>query len=106
MGKTQKLIGLARREPKPKAQCSVAGWGVTVSKSKKLSPTLKELEVTVMDVKTCNGSDFWEGGIGPAMICFQGQDGGSPDKVSTWGSKGYKALATGCGGSREDVLLF
>ncbi|NXP42783.1 GRAM protein, partial [Leiothrix lutea] len=41
------------------------------------SPTLKELDVKVMDVQKCNNSRYWEGGIGPAMICFQGQDSGS-----------------------------
>ncbi|NXM13719.1 GRAM protein, partial [Ploceus nigricollis] len=44
---------------------------------RKLSPTLQELEVTVMDVRMCNNSRFWRGQIGPAMICFEGQPGGS-----------------------------
>ncbi|NWY44958.1 GRAM protein, partial [Sylvia atricapilla] len=42
-----------------------------------LSPTLKELEVKVMDVRMCNNSRFWKGEIGPAMICFQGPGGES-----------------------------
>ncbi|NXX33668.1 GRAM protein, partial [Nicator chloris] len=51
-----------------------------------LSPTLQELEVTVMDTRMCNNSRFWKGEIGPAMICFQGQHRGSaPTKVSIWG---------------------
>ncbi|NXI19149.1 GRAM protein, partial [Irena cyanogastra] len=41
------------------------------------SPTLQELEVTVMDARMCNNSRFWDGGIGPGMICFQGQRRGS-----------------------------
>ncbi|NWH85036.1 GRAM protein, partial [Aegithalos caudatus] len=41
------------------------------------SPTLQELEVTVMDVRMCNDSRFWNGRIGPTMICFQGQPCGS-----------------------------
>ncbi|NXU69921.1 GRAM protein, partial [Horornis vulcanius] len=50
------------------------------------SPTLQELEVTVMDARMCNNSRFWNGGIGPAMICFQGQHRGSgAAKVSLWG---------------------
>ncbi|NXA85899.1 GRAM protein, partial [Melanocharis versteri] len=44
---------------------------------RELSPTLQELEVTVMDARMCNNSRFWHGGIGPAMICFQGQRRGS-----------------------------
>ncbi|NXY66258.1 GRAM protein, partial [Callaeas wilsoni] len=42
-----------------------------------LSPTLQELEVTVLDARMCNNSRFWHGGIGPTMICFQGQHRGS-----------------------------
>ncbi|NXO45262.1 GRAM protein, partial [Locustella ochotensis] len=50
---------------------------------RRLSPTLQELEVTVMDVRMCNNSRFWHGAIGPAMICFQGpQRGSAPAKVS------------------------
>ncbi|NWT56073.1 GRAM protein, partial [Erythrocercus mccallii] len=49
---------------------------------RRLSPTLQELEVTVMDARMCNNSRFWNGGIGPAMICFQGQHRGSaPAKI-------------------------
>ncbi|NWW83452.1 GRAM protein, partial [Climacteris rufus] len=46
-----------------------------------LSPTLQELEVTVMDARMCNNSRFWDGGIAPTMICFQGlQRGSAPAK--------------------------
>lgn len=84
LGKTRKLISLAKREPKPGTRCSVAGWGVTDSEGKRLSPTLKELEVKVMDVRMCNNSRYWNGEIGPTMICFEGLDRGSaPAKVST-----------------------
>ncbi|NXR85900.1 GRAM protein, partial [Hypocryptadius cinnamomeus] len=44
---------------------------------RKLSPTLQELNVTVMDVRMCNNSRFWRGEIGPGMICFHGQHRGS-----------------------------
>ncbi|NWZ42928.1 GRAM protein, partial [Brachypodius atriceps] len=44
---------------------------------RELSPTLQELEVTVMDVRMCNNSRFWKGEIFPSMICFQGQHRGS-----------------------------
>ncbi|NXH65112.1 GRAM protein, partial [Rhabdornis inornatus] len=44
---------------------------------RKLSPTLQELEVKVLDRRMCNNSRFWKGGIGPAMICFQGLHRGS-----------------------------
>ncbi|NWV31123.1 GRAM protein, partial [Grantiella picta] len=42
-----------------------------------LSPTLQELEVTVVDARMCNNSRFWHGEIAPTMICFQGQRRGS-----------------------------
>ncbi|NXE98346.1 GRAM protein, partial [Menura novaehollandiae] len=42
-----------------------------------LSPTLRELEVTVMDARMCNNSRFWAGGITATMICFQGKHRGS-----------------------------
>ncbi|NXJ72854.1 GRAM protein, partial [Rostratula benghalensis] len=38
-----------------------------------LSPTLQELEVEVLDSRTCNSSRFWNGEIAPTMICFQGR---------------------------------
>ncbi|NXE83332.1 GRAM protein, partial [Cochlearius cochlearius] len=41
----------------------------------KLSPTLQELEVTVLDTRMCNNSRFWDGEIAPTMICFQGRRG-------------------------------
>ncbi|NWT89353.1 GRAM protein, partial [Lanius ludovicianus] len=41
------------------------------------SPTLQELEVTVMDSRMCNNSRFWHGSITSTMICFQGQHRGS-----------------------------
>ncbi|NXM45721.1 GRAM protein, partial [Gymnorhina tibicen] len=46
------------------------------------SPTLQELEVTVMDARMCNNSRFWDGNITSTMICFHGQHRGSaPAKV-------------------------
>ncbi|XP_063259432.1 granzyme M-like [Prinia subflava] len=77
LSRTRRLISLPRREPKPGARCSLAGWGLTHPKGGGPSPTLQELEVTVMDTRVCNNSRFWRGEIGPAMICFQGQPPGS-----------------------------
>ncbi|NXJ84977.1 GRAM protein, partial [Trogon melanurus] len=46
------------------------------------SPTLQELEVTVLDARMCNNSRFWDGEITPTMICFQGRRRGSaPSKT-------------------------
>ncbi|NXP28087.1 GRAM protein, partial [Scytalopus superciliaris] len=50
------------------------------------SPTLQELEVTVMDTGKCNNSRFWNGSIAPTMICFQGKPRGSaPSKGDSGG---------------------
>ncbi|NWY72773.1 GRAM protein, partial [Erithacus rubecula] len=52
----------------------------------KLSPTLQEMEVKVMDTRTCNNSHFWKGEIGPAMICFKGLHCGSAPAKGDSGS--------------------
>ncbi|NXK14931.1 GRAM protein, partial [Herpetotheres cachinnans] len=50
------------------------------------SPTLQELEVTVLDTRMCNNSRFWDGSIAPTMICFQGHRRGSaPSKGDSGG---------------------
>ncbi|XP_030822445.1 granzyme M-like [Camarhynchus parvulus] len=77
LSRTRQLIPLASREPAPGARCSLAGWGVVDPQGRRLSPTLQEMDVTVMDTRMCNNSRFWHGKIGPAMICFQGQRRGS-----------------------------
>lgn len=106
LSRTRRLISLSSREPAPGTRCSLAGWGVTAGRHRGLSPTLQELEVTVMDARMCNNSRFWHGDIAPTMICFQGQRRASaPAKVRIWGSKGCKALpapspGAGCGGLR------
>ncbi|KAF1543081.1 Granzyme M, partial [Eudyptes chrysocome] len=60
-----------------------------------LSRTLQEMEVTVLDARMCNNSRFWDGGIAPTMICFQGRHRGSapskgplPTVTSTQGDSG------------------
>lgn len=102
LSKTRQLISLPRRDPAPGDRCSLAGWGLTDPDGRELSPTLQELEVTVMDLRMCNNSRFWKGEIFPSMICFQGKHRGSaPAKVSLWGSLGMQSSAhpqPGCGG--------
>ncbi|NXI45852.1 GRAM protein, partial [Galbula dea] len=50
------------------------------------SPTLQELEVTVLDLRMCNNSRFWNGGIASTMICFQGRyKGSAPAKGDSGG---------------------
>ncbi|NWI24921.1 GRAM protein, partial [Sula dactylatra] len=50
------------------------------------SPTLQELQVTVLNARMCNNSRFWNGEIAPTMICFQGRNRGSgPTKGDSGG---------------------
>ncbi|NXP94455.1 GRAM protein, partial [Passerina amoena] len=77
LSRARRPIPLASREPAPGARCSLAGWGVADPQGRRLSPTLQEMNVAVMDARMCNNSRFWHGGIGPTMICFQGQRRGS-----------------------------
>lgn len=84
LSRTRRLIGLLGREPAAGAACSLAGWGSPGRGP--LSSTLQELDVTVMDVRMCNNSRFWDGEIASTMICFQGRHRGSaPSKVRSWG---------------------
>lgn len=96
LSRTRRLIGLLGRAPAAGTECSLAGWGVR--RHGGLSPTLQELEVTVLDTQMCNNSRFWNGDIAPTMICFQGRHRGSaPSKVrSWWGPKVFARGPTGC----------
>ncbi|NXE57263.1 GRAM protein, partial [Casuarius casuarius] len=50
------------------------------------SARLQQLQVTVLDARMCNNSRFWNGEIGPTMICFQGcQRGSAPSKGDSGG---------------------
>ncbi|XP_058138231.1 LOW QUALITY PROTEIN: granzyme M [Dasypus novemcinctus] len=51
------------------ARCSVAGWGVT-RPGGRLSRTLQELDVRVLDPRMCNNSRFWHGELAPTMVCL------------------------------------
>ncbi|NXS98922.1 GRAM protein, partial [Jacana jacana] len=75
------------------------------------SPTLQELEVKIMDLKTCNNSRFWNGEIAPTMICFQGRTRGSaPSKGDSGGPLvcGKRAAVAGVmsfhGRNQEDLF--
>ncbi|XP_010561583.1 PREDICTED: granzyme M [Haliaeetus leucocephalus] len=84
LSRTRRLIRLLGLEPTAGTECSLAGWGVR--RHGGLSPTLQELEVTVLDTRMCNNSRFWNGDIAPTMICFQGRHRGSaPSKGDSGG---------------------
>ncbi|KAM9215563.1 granzyme M-like [Leptosomus discolor] len=100
LSRTRRLIGLLGREPAAGAACSVAGWGARGRGG--LSPTLQELEVTVLDARMCNNSRFWHGELAATMICFQGRrEGSAPSKGDSGGP-----LVCGKRGAVAGVLSF
>ncbi|XP_012577255.1 PREDICTED: granzyme A-like [Condylura cristata] len=60
---------------KPQTNCRVAGWGKVGNKNSS-SDTLKEVEVTIIDRKTCNDRYNYNPVIGLAMICAGNSSGG------------------------------
>uniref|UniRef100_A0A8C2TJH9 Granzyme M n=1 Tax=Coturnix japonica TaxID=93934 RepID=A0A8C2TJH9_COTJA len=81
--KKHRPIALMRREPALGTACSLAGWG---GRWGRLVDALQELEVTVLDARMCNNSRFWDGGLAPTMICFQGRGRGeAPTKGDSGG---------------------
>lgn len=56
---------------KPGTTCRVAGWGQTMNYMKKLSDTLREVNVTVISRKTCNDKKHYKNNprITNNMIC-------------------------------------
>uniref|UniRef100_G1TX71 Peptidase S1 domain-containing protein n=1 Tax=Oryctolagus cuniculus TaxID=9986 RepID=G1TX71_RABIT len=63
---------------KPGTLCHVAGWGMTVNHHSRPSETLKEVNVTIIDRKTCNDDKHYNFNpvIGLNMICAGSNKGG------------------------------
>ncbi|XP_006889656.1 PREDICTED: granzyme A-like [Elephantulus edwardii] len=66
------------KDVKPGTVCEVAGWGKTNNKSPNPSDTLREVNVTVIDRKTCNDEKHYAYNpvIGLNMICAGNPKGG------------------------------
>ncbi|KAI5144374.1 granzyme A [Manis pentadactyla] len=62
---------------KPHTKCHVAGWGSTTKDSCRISNALREVNVTVIDRKTCNDAEHYDFKpvIGNSMICAGGRKG-------------------------------
>ncbi|XP_043832216.1 granzyme A [Dromiciops gliroides] len=90
------------KDVKQGTDCQVAGWGKTDVKSKKPSDTLREVNVTVIDRKTCNDKDHYnlKPFIGPNMICAGNTKGG---KDSCNGDSGGPLI---CQGSFTGITSF
>lgn len=63
---------------KANTKCQVAGWGLTKNDKSTHSDILREVNVTVIDRKTCNDEKHYNYNpmIGPNMICAGYSSGG------------------------------
>ncbi|XP_006889625.1 PREDICTED: granzyme A-like [Elephantulus edwardii] len=87
---------------KPGTVCKVAGWGKTNNKSPNHSETLREVNITVIDRKTCNDEKHYAYNpvIGLNMICAGNPKGG---RDSCDGDSGGPLI---CGGVLRGITSF
>uniref|UniRef100_UPI00398EC3BB granzyme A-like isoform X3 n=1 Tax=Pristiophorus japonicus TaxID=55135 RepID=UPI00398EC3BB len=59
------------KDVKPGTSCTVAGWGITTENSKSPSDTLQDVKINVIDRKTCNSKDYYNGNpvVTENMMC-------------------------------------
>ncbi|XP_037386182.1 granzyme A-like [Talpa occidentalis] len=103
INKNVAILSLPRKEEdvKPNSTCRVAGWGKVGNKGSS-SDTLKEVNVTVIDRKTCNGKKYYNYNpvIGLNMICAGNIKGG---KDSCDGDSGSPLI---CNNSLTGITSF
>ncbi|KFQ23705.1 Granzyme A, partial [Merops nubicus] len=65
-------------DPKPGTVCTVAGWGQTRNYPRKVSDTLREVNVTVISRQVCNDNNHYKNNpvITENMICAGAKNGG------------------------------
>ncbi|NWI61816.1 ACRO protein, partial [Calyptomena viridis] len=56
--------------------CYVAGWGSTTARAQSTSDVLQEAEVYLLDVQTCNSSEWYDGAVHPHNLCAGYPEGG------------------------------
>ncbi|XP_074022439.1 granzyme A-like [Numenius arquata] len=80
LNKAVKVIDLPTSDDdlKPGTTCSVAGWGQTRNDPRKLSDTLREVNVTVISRQICNDNNHYRNKpiITENMICAGANNGG------------------------------
>ncbi|NXP80309.1 GRAA protein, partial [Ramphastos sulfuratus] len=80
LGKAVRLIPLptSADDPNPGTTCTVAGWGKTRNSERKLSDTLREVNVTVISRRICNDKSHYNNNpvITSNMICAGSTNGG------------------------------
>ncbi|XP_021494575.2 granzyme A [Meriones unguiculatus] len=86
---------------KPRTRCQVAGWG-SYQNNSPASPVLREVNITVIDRKTCNDEKHYNSNpvIGLNMICAGAPRGG---KDSCNGDSGSPLI---CEGSFRGITAF
>lgn len=92
---------------KPNTQCQVAGWGLTKNAESTGSDILREVNVTVVDRKTCNDEKHYNYNpvIGLNMICAGNSAGGRDScKVSKIRSH-VLAIVLSCRHKKHNVVL-
>ncbi|XP_055459514.1 granzyme A-like [Psammomys obesus] len=79
MTKAVGILHLPKRgdDVKPHTKCHVAGWGSTKRDSCKVSNILREVNVTVIDRKVCNGPSHYDFKqvVDKGMVCAGGKKG-------------------------------
>uniref|UniRef100_UPI00398EF0D7 granzyme K-like n=1 Tax=Pristiophorus japonicus TaxID=55135 RepID=UPI00398EF0D7 len=80
LDKFVKLLPLPKKglDVKDGTVCTVVGWGTTNVKSNKLSDSLKEVNVTIINRKTCNSQNYYnrKPEITMNMLCAGDKKGG------------------------------
>ncbi|NXA09306.1 ACRO protein, partial [Sapayoa aenigma] len=56
--------------------CYVAGWGSTTERAQSTSDVLQEAEVHLLDVQTCNSSEWYDGDVHTHNLCAGHPEGG------------------------------
>lgn len=80
INKNVAILSLPRRgsDVKPGTKCRVAGWGLFHNDKSSAPDTLREVDVTIIDRRTCNDQKHYNRNpvIGPNMICAGDPRGG------------------------------
>ncbi|XP_008158361.2 granzyme A [Eptesicus fuscus] len=104
INKNVAILRLPKRgkDVKPGTRCHVAGWGLFRNDKLAQPDTLREVNVTVLDRKTCNGHKYYgrHPVIQPDMICAGDPKGG---KDSCDGDSGSPLI---CEGTFRGVTSF
>nr|XP_005300909.3 granzyme A [Chrysemys picta bellii] len=89
-------------DPKPGTKCQVAGWGIIKNGDRKPSDILREVNITIIDRKTCNDQNHYnyQPMITMNMVCAGDKKGG---KDSCFGDSGGPLI---CNGELKGITSF